>query len=141
MTPDAAIGRIAVALAAAREADSSVRIPSKFLSADQALIRLVPSWVARAALVRSVRAWWLWCEPRRGRARDGRCVLDLPAGRYLIETLDTRSHTWVSCEATADSPLMAGVPFTGRPVLVAIRKVAVEQGGRRKARSARPPRP
>jgi len=56
MTPDAAIGRIAVALAAAREADSSVRIPSKFLSADQALIRLVPSWVARAALVRSVRS-------------------------------------------------------------------------------------
>lgn len=124
MTPDAAIGRIAVALAAARDVDTSVRVPSKFVAADPALIRRLPAWVARAALVRSVRAWWLWIEPRRGRARDGQGVLDLPPGRYLIEALDTRSHTWVSCEAAVESPLAAGIPFTGRPVLVAIRKVA-----------------
>ena len=124
MTPDAAISRIAVALAAARELDRSVRIPSAFMAADQAWIRRAPSWVARAALVKSARAWWLWCEPRRGRARDGQCVVDLPAGRYIIEALDTRSHTWVSCEAATGTPLTAGVPFTGRPVLVAIRKVA-----------------
>jgi hypothetical protein len=124
MTPDAAISRIAVALAAARELDRSVRIPSAFMAADQAWIRQAPSWVARAALVKSARAWWLWCEPRRGRARDGQCVVDLPAGRYIIEALDTRSHTWVSCEAASGTPLTAGVPFTGRPVLVAIRKVA-----------------
>ena len=124
MTPDAAISRIAVALAAARELDRSVRIPSAFMAADQAWIRQAPSWVARAALVKSARAWWLWCEPRRGRARDGQCVVDLPAGRYIIEALDTRSHTWVSCEAATGTPLTAGVPFTGRPVLVAIRKVA-----------------
>ena len=124
MTPDAAIGRIAVALAAARELDASVRIPAKFMSADRAPIRQAPAWVARAALVRSVRAWWLWCEPRRGRAKDGQCVLDLPPGRYIVEALDTRSHTWVSCEAATGAPLSAGLPFTGRPVLVAIRKVA-----------------
>jgi hypothetical protein len=124
MAPDAAIGRIAVALAAAREVDASVRIPAKFMSADRALIRQAPAWVARAALVRSARAWWLWCEPRRGRAKDGQCVLDLPPGRYIVEALDTRSHTWVSCEAAAGAPLSAGLPFTGRPVLVAIRKVA-----------------
>jgi hypothetical protein len=124
MTPDAAIGRIAVALAAAREMDATVRIPARFMSADRSLIRQAPAWVARAALVRSVRAWWLWCEPRRGRAKDGQCVLDLPPGRYIVEALDTRSHTWVSCEAATGAPLSAGLPFTGRPVLVAIRKVA-----------------
>jgi hypothetical protein len=127
MTPDAAIGRIAVALGAARELDRSVRIPAQFAAADPGLIREAPAWVARAALVKSARAWWLWCEPRRGRARDGQCVVDLPAGRYIIEALDTRSHTWVSCEAAVGTPLTAGVPFTGRPVLVAIRKVAVRR--------------
>lgn len=125
MTPDAAIGRIAVALGAARELDRSIRIPARFAAADPGLIREAPAWVARAALVKSARAWWLWCEPRRGRARDGQCVVDLPEGRYIIEALDTRSHTCVSCEAATGTPLTATVPFTGRPVLVAIRKVAV----------------
>lgn len=123
MTAAGAVGRIAVALAAARESDRSIRIPMKFTSADQALLRQTPAWVARAALVKSARAWWLWCEPRRGRARDGQCVLDLPPGRYIVESLDTRSHTWVSCESAAGAPLVIGVPFTGRPVLVSIRRV------------------
>jgi len=124
MLPDGAISRIAVALAAARELDSSVRIPAAFTSMDQAAIRQTPPWVARAALVRSARAWWLWCEPRRGRARDGQCVLELPVGRYIVESLDTRSHTWVSCESAAAAPLVIGVPFTGRPVLVYLRRVS-----------------
>jgi len=124
MLPDGAIARIAVALAAARELDSSVRIPAAFTSMDQAAIRRTPPWVARAALVRSARAWWLWCEPRRGRARDGQCVLELPVGRYIVESLDTRSHTWVSCESAAAAPLVIGVPFTGRPVLVYLRRVS-----------------
>jgi hypothetical protein len=123
MTADSAVGRIAVALAVARQSDTSVRIPATFASAEQALIRQAPAWVARAALVKSARAWWLWCEPRRGRARDGQCVLDLPPGRYIVESLDTRSHTWVSCESAAGAPLVIGVPFTGRPVLVSIRRV------------------
>jgi hypothetical protein len=123
LAADDAIGRIAVALAAAREADASIRIPAAFTSTDHAAIRLVPAWVGRAALVKSARAWWLWCEPRRGRARDGQCVIDLPAGRYIVESLDTRSHTWVSCESAAGAPLVVGVPFTGRPVLVCMRRV------------------
>jgi hypothetical protein len=82
--------------------------------------------VARAALLKSARAWWLWCEPRRGRAKDGQCVLDLPAGRYIVESLDTRSHIWVSCESAAGAPLVIGLAFTGRPVLVSIRRVTRE---------------
>jgi hypothetical protein len=124
MTAASAVGRIAVALAAARESDASVRIPATFTAVDQSLIRQVPAWVARAALVKSARAWWLWCEPRRTRARDGQSVLDLPAGRYIVESLDTRSHTWVSCESAAAPPLVIGVPFTGRPVLVCLRRVS-----------------
>jgi len=83
MTAASAVGRIALALAAARESDTSVRIPARFTPADAALIRQAPAWVARAALLKSARAWWLWCEPRRGRARDGQCILDLPAGRAV----------------------------------------------------------
>jgi len=124
MTAASAVGRIAVALAAARESDTSVRIPGTFTAADQAAIRQAPAWVARAARDKSARAWWLWCEPRRTRARDGQCVLDLPAGRYIVESLDTRSHTWVSCESAAAAPLVIGVPFTGRPVLVCLRRVS-----------------
>jgi hypothetical protein len=124
LAPGTAVGRIAIALATARETDRSVRIPAKFTAADPALIRQVPSWVARAALVKSHRAWWLWCEPRRVRARDGQCVLDLPEGRYIVETLDTRSHAWVSCESAAGPPLVIGLPYTGRPVLACVRRIS-----------------
>lgn len=124
LNADLTVGRVAVALSAAREVDRTVRVPSAFTSVDPRLVRQVPSWVARAGLIRSLRAWWLWCEPRRGRARDGQCVLDVPDGRYMVETLDTRSHTWVSCEAAAGSPLVIGLPYTGRPVLACIRRVA-----------------
>ena len=124
LTPAAADGRVAVALAAARELDASVRIPPAFTAADSSLVRALPPWVSRTALLRSARAWWLWCEPRKGRARDGQCVIDVPTGRYLVETLDTRSHTWVSCESAAGGPLVMGLPFTGRPVLACIRRIA-----------------
>jgi len=76
MTAASAVGRIALALAAARELDRSLRIPAVFTSVDQAAIRQAPAWVARAALVKSARAWWLWCEPRRTRAHGARVVLD-----------------------------------------------------------------
>jgi hypothetical protein len=122
--PDAVVRHVAIALAAAREADRSVRIPSSFSSVESRIIRQVPAWVARAGILKSARAWWLWCEPRRGRARDGQCVLDVPDGRYMVETLDTRTSTWVSCEAAAGSPLVIGLPYTGRPVLASIRRVA-----------------
>jgi len=122
--PDAMVRHVAIALAAAGEADRSVRIPTSFTAVEPRLIRQVPSWVARAGILKSPRAWWLWCEPRRGRARDGQCVLDLPDGRYMVETLDTRSYAWVSCEAAAGSPLVIGLPHTGRPVLACIRRVA-----------------
>jgi hypothetical protein len=122
--PGVAVGRIAIALATARETDTSIKIPAAFTEAAPALIRQVPSWVARAALVKSHRAWWLWCEPRRVRAHDGQCVLDIPDGRYIVETLDTRSHAWVSCESAAGSPLVIGLPYTGRPVLACVRRVS-----------------
>lgn len=122
--PDAVVRHVAVALAAARDNDASVRIPASFTAVETRVIRKVPAWVARAGILKSARAWWLWCEPRRGRARDAQAVLDLPDGRYMVETLDTRTFTWVSCEAAAGSPLVIGLPYTGRPVLACIRRVA-----------------
>ena len=124
LAPDTAVRRVVMALAAAREADRSVRMPSSFTPVESRLLRQAPSWAACAAILKSARAWWLWCEPRRGRARDGQCVLDLPGGRYMVETLDTRTSAWVSCEAAAGSPLVFGLPRAGGPVLACIRRVA-----------------
>ena len=55
--------------------------------------------------------------PRPARGTASACSIS-HAGRYIVESLDTRSHTWVSCESAAAAPLVIGVPFTGRPVLV-----------------------
>ena len=124
LAPEAVVRRVAMALAAARKTDRSLRIPASFTPADPRSVRQVPPWVGRAGLLKSARAWWLWCEPRPGRTRDGQCVLDLPGGRYMVETLDTRTSAWVSCEAAAAPPLVIGLPHTGGSVLVCIRRVA-----------------
>jgi hypothetical protein len=112
-------------IAAARSTGDRTSIPSVFTEADLSLVRLMPAWVARAALLKSRGAWWLWCEPRKGaRAGGGQFVMDVPAGRYMIDILDTGVHAWFSRESAAAAPLVAGLPATGRPVLVRVRRVS-----------------
>ncbi len=50
-------------------------------------------------------------------------VIDVPAGRYLVETLDAAASTWISRESAEGGPLVAGLPFTGNPVMVWIRLI------------------
>lgn len=117
-------------LAAARVAGDAVAIPGSLAEADPAVVRQWPAWVGRAAVLRSRGAWWLWCEPRRGvRPGAGQFVMDVPAGRYRVDILDTSSHAWFSRESAAGLPLVAGLPATGHPVLVRIRRVSRSQTG------------
>lgn len=126
-TLDAALAleRIVMQLAAARTFGRRVRLPGVFTEADVDAVRLMPTWVARVGVLRSRGAWWLWCEPSKGsRAAGGQFVVDVPAGRYMVDTLDTRTRTWCSRESAVASPLVAGLPATGGAVLVKLRRVS-----------------
>jgi hypothetical protein len=116
---------VVMALAAARAAGDPAVIPGTFKEGDPAVVRRWPPWVARAGVLRSRGAWWLWCKPRKGtRPGIGQFVMDLPAGRYMIDVMDTRTHGWFSRESAVGGPLVAGLPPAGCPVLVRIRRVA-----------------
>lgn len=120
-----ALEHIVLHLASARLRDRRTTIPSRFTEGDPLRIRLLPPWVARAALLKSRGAWWLWCEPRKGaRAQGGQVVVDVPTGRYMVDVLDTGAHAWFSRESAAAPPLVVGLPGTGRAVLARIRRVS-----------------
>ena len=87
------------------------------------LIRSLPAWIKRFGLLAGAGQYCLWCEPRGARVDvfPSQMVLDIPPGRYLIDTLDTATRTWVSRESAAAGPLVAGLPYTGNPLLVWIR--------------------
>ncbi len=126
-TIDAAVAleHIVMQLAAARARDRRTTIPSRFTEADLAQVRLMPPWVARAALLRSRGAWWLWCERRRGaKPLGGQFVMDLPRGRYMIDVLDAGTHAWFSRESTVAPLLVAGLPPGPRALLARIRRVS-----------------
>jgi hypothetical protein len=86
-------------------------------------VRSLPGWVGRFGLLAGPAGYGLWCEPRPGRGGTfpGQMILDIPRGRYLIDILDAASSTWVSRESAAGGPLVAGLPFTGGPLLAWIR--------------------
>ncbi len=121
--PGRVVEDVVLTLAGARAAGDPTRMPVTFREADPGVVRDWPGWVARAGVLRSRGAWWLWCEPRKGARRGmGQFVMDVPAGRYIIDVLDTRSRAWFSRESAAGAPLVAGLPATGHPLLVRIKR-------------------
>jgi hypothetical protein len=91
------------------------------------LVRSLPDWVGRFGILRASDVLALWCEARAGGGETfpSQLILDLPVGRYLAETLDVRSRQWISRESAAGGPLVAGLPFTGFPILVWIKAFVV----------------
>jgi hypothetical protein len=123
--PGKAVAPIVAALAAARARGDRTTIPSVFTETSQACVRRLPPWVARVAVLKSRATWWLWCEPRTGtRGGGGQMVLDVPPGRYLVDTLDTRACAWFSRESAAAAPLVAGLASSGHTVVVRVRRVS-----------------
>jgi len=87
------------------------------------LVRRLPAWVKRFGLLSGPAGTCLWCEPRREPAEiaPSQMILNLPRGRYLVDVLDTGTASWVSKQSAEGGPLVAGLPYTGSPVVAWIR--------------------
>jgi hypothetical protein len=87
------------------------------------LIRSLPDWVGRFGILKAPDVLVLWCEARAGEGETfpSQVILDLPPGRYFVDALDVRSRQWISRESAAGGPLVAGLPFTGSPILAWIK--------------------
>jgi hypothetical protein len=89
----------------------------------ESLTRSLPAWVRRFGLLAGAGQYCLWCEPRPAPRQTfpSQIILDIPRARYLIEIFDTATRTWVSRESAEGGPLVAGLSYTGTPLLVWIR--------------------
>ena len=61
---------------------------------------------------RDAMSLWLWLVPvdAGAPAAMGQAVIDVPEGRYLVESYDIEARAWVSRESALASPLVIGVP-------------------------------
>lgn len=97
--------------------------PEALVGGQPSLARRLPAWVKRFGLLIGPGFLCLWCEPRHEPAETfpGQMILNLPRGRYMIDVFDTGTSTWVSRESVEGGPLVAGLPYTGEPVVAWIR--------------------
>jgi hypothetical protein len=89
------------------------------------LVLSLPPWVARFGLLAGEGRCLLWCEPGPAQidAFPSQMALDLAGRRMMIDILDAATRTWVSRESAEAGPLVAGLPYTGHPLLAWIRPV------------------
>ena len=99
--------------------------PEALRGGQDSLIRSLPAWVKRFGFLAGTGHYCLWCDPlpAPGDAFPSQMILDIPCGRYIVDTYDTVAMTWVSRESAEGGPLVVGLPFTGNPVLVWIRLI------------------
>lgn len=89
------------------------------------VVRRLPAWVGRFGLMAGPHQYGLWCEPlpAPGDTFPSQMSLDVPPGRYMVEILDAATLNWVSRESAEGALLVAGLPYTGNPVLAWIRNI------------------
>ncbi len=105
-------------------ASAGIAVPAPALvAASSELVHGLPRWVGAFGLLEADGTIYLWCEPRAGRGErfPSQFVLDVPSGRYFVDTLDAASGDRISRESAAGGPLVAGIPATGSAILVSIR--------------------
>ena len=136
LDPRGARDMLASALAAAESiepreevtADVQIRPGTGTLSqADPGEIRALPAQVTGFAWMTDGHHRWLWCETTGGQPEMGHAVIDLPAGRYLVDSLDTSTGRWIMREAAQGGPLVIGLALTGHPVVLRIWQAAGSQ--------------
>lgn len=91
--------------------------------ANATALRSLPGWAASAGLAADAEGYWLWMEAAPGTALGsvGQFVLDVSAGRYIVEVFDTEAFRWFSRESAAGGPLVAGVSCRSAALVVRIR--------------------
>ena len=89
------------------------------------LVEKLPARVARVGLLIDGMSTWLYCElhPETEPVSMGQIVLRLPSGRYLADTFDAASHTCIARESAPGGPLVVGLAFVGKQVLLWIRTI------------------
>lgn len=89
------------------------------------LLEQVPDWAAEAVVVREGANYLVVVtrDARHAAPTGGQFVFAVPAGRYMVETLDIDTATWVSRESAAGGPLVAGLVCPGSSIIVRIRPV------------------
>ena len=84
--------------------------------------RDLPDWVNAYGVARDADGIWLWLAPAvPGDAPGiGQAALDLPPGRYMVESFDVKAHAWIARESAAASPLVIGVPRRSGAVVLRV---------------------
>jgi hypothetical protein len=100
--------------------------PSVAVTVDPALVGKLPGWVARYGALIEERNAWIYCEPHPGAESGpvGQILLHRPDGRSLIDSFDAASARCIARESAGGIPLVAGLPFTGGPILLWIRPIS-----------------
>jgi len=98
---------------------------SSAASTDAGLVEKLPPWVARYGVLIDGGNAWVYCEPRFGTrsGQPGQILLRLAFERCLIDSFDAASGACIARESAAGTPLVAGLAFTGRPLLLWIRPI------------------
>lgn len=92
----------------------------------EGLVKQAPPWILRFSCLADGPRVWLYCEPDPAVQYNvpGQVVLDVPPGRYFIDTFDPASRACVARESAAAPPLVIGLAHAGAPALLWIRPAA-----------------
>ena len=95
-------------------------VPSAQAVREETLSFQLPAWVARAGLLRDRDHFWLYCVPAPAAAAEtaGQTLIQLPPGRYLVDTFLAGTHTCVARESAAGNPLVVGLMYAPEPILL-----------------------
>ena len=93
--------------------------------APASLVSHWPAWVTRAGALIGNDVYCLWCQPHPDPRETfpSQLILNVPAGRYMVDVLDVSRAAWASRESASGNPLVAGLPYTAGTLLVWIRMV------------------
>ena len=93
--------------------------------APASLVSHWPAWVTRAGALIGNDVYCLWCQPHPDPRETfpSQLILNVPAGRYMVDVLDVSRAAWMSRESASGNPLVAGLPYTAGTLLVWIRMV------------------
>ena len=91
--------------------------------APASLVSHWPAWVTRAGALIGSGVYCLWCQPHPDPRETfpSQLILNVPAGRYLVDVLDVGRAAWTSRETATGNPLVTGLPYTAGTLLVWIR--------------------